>query len=591
METYPPYLAYLIVLLGSTIISGLLLVRVWSLRKTPGAYGLMLAFISVAIWSTAYILEISRINLAEKILWAKVEYIGISFVSYGAFVFVLNFTGSSTWLTRLRAALISVPAFVCILLVWTNDLHYWIWSEINFTNNTPFGPLSLTHGTAFFLVVLYEYVLIIFTTLALLRIILNENSFYKAQARIMLWGMAFPWAANIIYISGWNPFDSLDLTPIALTLTNIAMSISFLRYRFMDLQPIARDSIFNVIEDGVVVLDYKDRVVDINPVGILLFQDKGNTIGSDILSLLPDWKQWLAENPDGEILRELNFTLGGEKKLYFSLRTTSIFDTNRKRKGRVILISNITSRKQAEFQTEETNQMKTRLLANIGHDLRSPLGAIIGYAELLRQGAFGDLNDEQKKASAEILDSANQLSTFINNVIGRAQIESGRIILREAPFHVSDIAGPLLSTLNFHAGKKGLSLNQFTDPSLPKEINGDLFWVRQIVLNLVHNSVKFTEQGSINLRFLKWSDRQWAIQVQDTGIGIPLEAQKRIFQAFEQAGNIEPDKNVGFGLGLSIVAQLTSIMRGNIELESREGKGCTFTIILPLPPPATKPTN
>jgi len=136
--------------------------------------------------------------------------------------------------------------------------------------------------------------------------------------------------------------------------------------------------------------------------------------------------------------------------------------------------------------------------------------------------------------------------------------------------------------LNFHAHKKGLILIQFVDPDLPKKLVGDQFWLRQIVMNLVHNAVKFTDQGSVTVRFIVQGEDQWAIQVSDTGIGIPPEAQKRVFQAFEQINSMENAKQSGFGLGLSIVAKLTSLMNGKIELKSEAGTGSTFTVILPL---------
>ncbi len=169
-----------------------------------------------------------------------------------------------------------------------------------------------------------------------------------------------------------------------------------------------------------------------------------------------------------------------------------------------------------------------------------------------------------------------------DDAVGQAQIETGKIVLREYPFYVDEVVGPLLSTLNFHAYKKGLTLVEYIDPALPKKLVGDQFWLRQIVMNLMHNAVKFTEKGSVTVRFIRRGERHWAIQVIDTGIGIPLEAQKRVFEAFEQVNSMENSKQSGFGLGLSIVAKLTSIMNGKIKLKSKAGKGCKFTVVLPL---------
>jgi signal transduction histidine kinase len=201
---------------------------------------------------------------------------------------------------------------------------------------------------------------------------------------------------------------------------------------------------------------------------------------------------------------------------------------------------------------------------------------------MLQDGSFGPMSENQVKASSEILDAANQLLSFINNLVVQAQFETGKIVLREYPFDVVEVIGPLMSTLNYHAQKKRLTLVEYIDPALPQKLVGDQFWLRQIVMNLVHNAVKFTASGSVTVRFFKHQEDSWIIQVTDTGIGIPPEAQKRVFEAFEQVNSMETPQQSGFGLGLSIVAKLTSIMNGKIELESENGKGSTFTITLPL---------
>jgi len=585
MHLYPSYIAYVIILVGSSIVSCLLLFRIWTLRSTPGAYGLMISVASVAEWSLTYIMEITQTELAEKIFWAKLEFLGISFVAIGMFIFAMYFSGRGAWLNYPRAILLLTPAFLGFILALTNESHHQIWTDIRFTNGLPFGPLDLTHGLGFFLLTAYLYVLLLLTTISFLQVAIRRQGLYSYQARIMLAGMFFPWAANLVYIGGLSPFPTVDLTPLALTFANVAISISFLRYRFMDIQPVAHSSVFNAIEDGVIVLDYKERIADINPVGTFIFQDKGNLLGREIGSLFPSWNEWKSENPAGEVKQEVALELGADK-LTFSLRTTSLSDRNGKRTGRVLLISDITEIKRAQEQSMEASRLKTQLLASVGHDLRAPLSAIVGYAEMMHDGSLGKVTADQEKASAEILDSANQLLSFINNLVGQAQIETGKVVLREFPFDVGEIIGPLMSTLNFHAHKKGLLFTQHIDPGLPLKIIGDQFWLRQIVLNLVNNAVKFTEKGTVAVRFLRHGENCWAIQVTDTGIGIPVEARKRVFEAFEQVKNPEMLKQSGFGLGLSIVAQLTSIMNGTIELESEINRGSKFMVVLPLKVPA-----
>ena len=337
MSLYPSYIAYTIILIGSSIIACLLLIRIWTLRSTPGAYGMMISVASVAEWSLAYAMEIIRTDMAEKILWAKMKFLGISFVAVGMFIFAMHFSGRGAWLTYPRLILLLTPSLLGFLLALTNESHHQIWTNIRFTNDLPFGPLDVTHGLGFFVLTAYLYALILLTTVSFFQIAVRGQGLYSYQARVMLAGMFFPWAANIIYISAISPFSSIDLTPLALTFANVAISVSFLRYRFMDIQPVAHSSVFNAMKDGVIVLDYKERIADINPVGTYIFQNTGDVLGREIYTLLPKWNEWKSANPRGEINQEIAFELGADK-LTFSLRTTSMFDRSGKRNGRVLLI-------------------------------------------------------------------------------------------------------------------------------------------------------------------------------------------------------------------------------------------------------------
>ena len=235
--------------------------------------------------------------------------------------------------------------------------------------------------------------------------------------------------------------------------------------------------------------------------------------------------------------------------------------------------------RQAHEQAVEANNMKTQLLANVSHDLRSPLGAIMGYSEMLEKGVLGKVNTKQKNAASEILDSSNQLLAFVNNLIGQAQIETGRVVIRTALFKPAELVEGAQSIVGYAIQKKGLKFKVEIAPELPEQIFGDAYWLKQILLNLVHNATKFTEKGTVKVRLFLADQDHWAIQVEDTGGGIPRDAQRMIFEAFRQ---VEGGTRGGSGLGLSIVSQLAALMNGKVELQSEIGKGSAFTVILPL---------
>ena len=238
---------------------------------------------------------------------------------------------------------------------------------------------------------------------------------------------------------------------------------------------------------------------------------------------------------------------------------------------------------QAHEQAIEANRLKTQLLASVSHDLRTPLGTILGYSELLHTGKLGKVNTEQVNAATGILGSANRMLAFVNNLIGQAQIETGRVVIRPKAFKPIELLEGVISVVGLTIQKKGLTFESEIDPCLPEQIIADPYWLKQILLNLVNNASKFTDTGFIKVRFYIFDKEHWAIQVSDSGIGIPPEERESIFEPFKQ---VEGARMLGgSGLGLSIVSQLTALMNGRIELQSEFGKGSTFTVILPLNTP------
>ena len=520
-----------------------------------------------------------------KIFWAKLEFIGISFIALGFLAFGLQFTGRWPWLNTRRTLMLSIPLVLNILLAFTNENHQQIWTDIQFANDQPFGPLALQHGLYFFVSSAYIYGLIIVTGALLFQIAISEQSLYANQARIMIAGIVIPLVANFLYISGQNPFPEIDLSPIAISLTNAFIAIGFVRYKFMDILPVAHNLVFSAMSDGVIVVDDKNRIADINPAAKWLFPKHGDFIGRSVLEIFPEWETWqAARQPGGGLAQELSIETS-EGLRTFKLRSAELEIPRQVQRLQVVILSDVTELELARRAAIEANTTKTRMLANISHDLRSPLGTVIGYAEMLKSGAFGTLEPEQENASSEILDSANQLLNFVNNLIGQAQIETGRVLLQKRPFEVDELIGPLLSTLTFHAKKKNLTLESQIDPQLPSELLGDSYWLRQIVLNLVNNAIKFTESGTVKVTFLRLDAEQWAIQVQDTGVGIPQEAREAVFEAFKQLDSHGARKQPGSGLGLSIVRELAAAMNGRVELERQPGVGSTFTVIMPLMAP------
>ena len=236
----------------------------------------------------------------------------------------------------------------------------------------------------------------------------------------------------------------------------------------------------------------------------------------------------------------------------------------------------------ARDQALEASRAKSQLVSKVSHELRTPLGGILGYGELLRDDTFGELNPGQRKAALEIVESANYLTSMVNELLDEAQLSANTAMLQQNPFSPNTLLQQASSGMEVLADKKGLQFTASLDDNIPRELIGDEHRLRQIMINLMGNAIKFTREGSVNVRLLRPTEEHWAIQIVDTGMGVPKDAQEYIFEPFRQVDGAITRDNRGIGLGLSITKQLVDLMGGRITLESEPGKGSAFTVILPI---------
>ncbi|MEM7031115.1 MAG: PAS domain S-box protein [Chloroflexota bacterium] len=257
------------------------------------------------------------------------------------------------------------------------------------------------------------------------------------------------------------------------------------------------------------------------------------------------------------------------------------------------IFTDITKRKQLEQtlaeardQALETSRLKSELMAKVSHELRTPLGVILGFAELLGDHHYGELLDKQHDALNTIITSASDLSTLVDDLLDQAKLDAGSFTLKKCTFNPRDLLDPIESKMMVLAQTKGLRLYTDVSPNLPHQIFGDPLRLQQILLNLVSNAIKFTEQGTIKICIDCPNEHEWQLIVSDTGKGIPTQAQSTIFEPFGQVDSSLTRQQAGTGLGLSIVKQLTQLMAGEVLLESELHQGSIFTIKLPLTLPS-----
>ena len=275
----------------------------------------------------------------------------------------------------------------------------------------------------------------------------------------------------------------------------------------------------------------------------------------------------------------------GDGTRWFAETTVSLI---RDSEGRPVgfrgISRDITERKQAEMElqrakeaAEAANRAKSEFMANMSHEIRTPMNGIIGMTELTLDT---DLTSEQREYLGMVYSSAESLLAVINDILDFSKIEAGKLGLDLAPFEIRNCLYEVLKALSFRAAEKGLELICYAEPGVPELLVGDAGRLRQIIVNLIGNAIKFTAKGEILLRVEMESQTEEEaclhFKVTDTGIGIPEQKQIAIFEAFSQADTSTTRKYGGTGLGLTICARLVDMMKGRIWVESAVGSGSTF---------------
>ncbi|WP_374763591.1 ATP-binding protein [Yunchengibacter salinarum] len=233
----------------------------------------------------------------------------------------------------------------------------------------------------------------------------------------------------------------------------------------------------------------------------------------------------------------------------------------------------------ARRAAENANHAKSAFLANMSHEIRTPLNGILGMADLLDEMS---LSEEARDNVAVIRRSGRALLDVINDILDLSRLESGRLTLNARPFSLRDLVASVCSLLSPMANEKGLDLTHDIDSAVPDRLSGDATRLRQILVNLLGNAVKFTESGWVRLKVGRDHDGLIRFVVADSGPGIAEDVQRTLFSRFTQGDTTRNRRHQGAGLGLAIVKQLSDLMNGGADLRSAEGVGTEVTVRLPL---------
>jgi signal transduction histidine kinase len=369
---------------------------------------------------------------------------------------------------------------------------------------------------------------------------------------------------------------------------------------------IENEQLVNVVltnmADAALYFDKDYKLLLVNPAGRALFGDHigmhkqasawtlaFNSYFADRRTLVPLEMQPALRALNGETVRNAEIYLQsktGQGGMFVSVDASPVRNPKGEVIGAVCVTRNIDKHKLLELELVtardaalKTSMIKSQFLANMSHEIRTPLGVIMGMSELISDtDSLGEIHGLNK----HVMDSASHLLDLFNEVLDFSKIESGKFEIEIEKVNVRDLVTGVVDMMTPDARAKNLELKSEIAEKVPQSIDGDASRIRQVLLNLINNAIKFTEEGFVRVQCAMKGESTLEIIVSDTGIGIDPELQTQIFQPFVQADISNTRKFGGVGLGLSISKSLVHLMHGSITFESAPSKGSTFCVDLPI---------
>lgn len=564
--------------IAALIISTLIFRRV---SNTVRSYGLLT--FGVAIWSIFYSLELSSSTLEQILFYLKLEYIGIALLPALWILFILKFVGREDLLNKRNTFFIYLPGILTLIGVWTNEYHHLHYKSYSVDYSYAFPLFKFEPGIMYILHTIYFYILLFVGLIIQFKKFINADLVYRKQNAIIVLSTLIPWMFNIVYLMGYRPMEHLDLTPYAFIMTTILIGIGLIRFKLFDIIPVARDKVIEVMQDGVIVLDTKNRIVDINTKMKDIIQEnysKNIKLGESFENYFRS-ETVLLESIKTQTNYEYEWSVNQKT---FDIKLSPLLDNGTSFNGVILLFREVSDRKAVENklvqQTEEllsTNELKNKLFSIVSHDLRNPILSLNEIVNLFNEGVITD--EDIKSYMPLISKNIKSTSALLENLLhwSRSQLKGERI--QKNNFNLRIAALLQISILDPLANEKAIKIENSIDETIVVHADRDM--IELVFRNLISNAIKYCKEGGTISLSSRMEEHQVEVCIKDTGIGIAEENLQKLFglNNFSTPGT---NKELGTGLGLLLCREFVTKNGGKIWVESKLNEGSKFCFTIPL---------
>jgi len=392
---YTPYIWLLLVSAAVAAALGIYAGR--HRRDVPGATPFVVLTLAAMVWSLANALEMAGADLPTKLFWANVQYFSYVTLPVAWLALALEYTGRDKWLTRRRLAWLSVEPVITIVLAWTNNLHGLMLRNIYLDTNGPFSVIGKTYGPWFWVHAVYSYILLFIAAYLFVRTLVRVQPLYRRQTLVLLFGFLIPSVWNVLYNLGLSPNPRYDIAPALISACGVAVTWGLFRYRLFDIVPVARATVIESMDDGVIVLDAQNRIIDLNPTAqSMLGPTSSQAIGQPVEMVLNEWNDWV-EQYGSTTAAQGEIALGeADARRDYDVRISPLTDRREGLTGHLVILRDITRRKQAEQALRQRNRELTLLNSaiqalNSTLDLDQVLEGILEEARALLDADAGSV--------------------------------------------------------------------------------------------------------------------------------------------------------------------------------------------------------